>query len=214
MMRARVAEVLAKQREYVQLALRMEPMVSCLERCIAALRARRLLRTPAEEAADGTLDGIAGEVEALVSAEASRQQDLASSVPPGVAQHVLQRLQHDLEVRSVGEIGPRVLELTRAARLSLSLLKQLRQALDLSGDASIGMCVAAAAKATRGYQSLASTCAHLCALLRLHSNEAIVPAVRQLTLAAGRAPLGAPHPAMGGAFAMGVPAVGHQHHLE
>ena len=40
-MRARVAAVLRRQRAYVELALRMEPMVHCFERCLKALRGRR-----------------------------------------------------------------------------------------------------------------------------------------------------------------------------
>ena len=189
-MRARVREVLARQRMYVDLAQRMEPMVACLERCVTALRARRLLRSQEEVLADGTLDGLAMEVEGLVEAEATAQQDLASGRPPGVAQHVLQRLQSDLEVSSIGEISPRVRELTRAARLSLSLLKQLREALDLDTSASVGMCVAAAARVTRGHAELAGMVAHLKALFQVHSNDAILPAARQLTIsAAPRVPL-------------------------
>ena len=143
------------------------------------------MRSNAEEVADGTLDGLASEVEGLVEAESTRHSNLGLT-PPSVAQHVLERLQSDLEVRSVGEIGPRVGELTRAARLSLALLKQLRHALDLDGDASIGMCVAAAARVTKGHASLSTICAHLCALLQVHTVEAIVPAVRQINLTSRR----------------------------
>ena len=110
-----------------------------------------------------------------------------SGLPPGVAQHVLQR-QGDLG-QLVGEISPRVRELTRCA-LSLSLLKQLREALDLDTSASVGMCVAAAARVTRGHAELAGMVAHLKALFQVHSNDAILPAARQLTIsAAPRVPL-------------------------
>ena len=87
----------------------------------------------------------------------------------------------------MGEMAPRVQELTRAARLSLALLKQLRTALDLDADASIGMCVAAAARAARGHAQLNGLASHLQALLQVHSIDAIAPAVRQLTLSSGPA---------------------------
>ena len=64
-------------------------------------------------------------------------------------------------------------------------------ALDLDGEATIGICVAAAAaRVTKGHASLSGLAAHLCALLQVHSNEAILPAARQLTIsAAPRVPL-------------------------
>jgi hypothetical protein len=185
--RARAAAVLEKQRAYVELAHRLGPMVSCVSRCLAALRSRRMLRSPKDELGDGSLEGIASEVEGLVAAEASRAADLAGA-PQGVAQHVLRRLQVDLDVGSVGEIAPRIAELTRAARLSLSLLRQLRQALDLGGDATIGMCVAAAGRTCRSHATFTALCAHLCTLLEVRSVEAIVPAVRQMCLVSRRVP--------------------------
>ena len=81
----------------------MSPLLGCLERVSAALRQRRALRTRAEEAADGTLEGVAAEVQALVGAELQRAADLGG-VPHGVAQHVLARLQQEVEVGAVGEL--------------------------------------------------------------------------------------------------------------
>lgn len=183
--RAFAAVTLRRQRAYVELAQQMQPMMAVLQRISAALRSRRLLRSVREEMGDGTLEGLALEVEGLVEAESARQADLAGS-PAGVAQHVLHKVQTSLEVQSVGEIGPRIDDLTRAARLSLSLLKMLRDALDLDSDANINTCIATAARAARGHKSLAATAAHLAALLEVHSVEALVPAVRQLCLRGGR----------------------------
>ena len=86
------------------------------------------------------------------------------------------------QVGSVGEIAPRIDELTRAARLSLSLLKQLRAALDLDSSAPIATCIASAARKTKELAALEATTNHLCGLLQLHTHEALVPAVRQLSL--------------------------------
>ena len=181
MLRARAVSVLRRQRAFVDLAARLTPLVACLQRCIAALRTRRLQRSIEEELADGTLEGVALEVEGLAAAEAARAADLAAAAP-SVAQHVLARVQTEIEVRSVGEVGPRIAELKRAARLSLSLVRQLRAALDLDEDATIGMCVAAAGRTTKGYATLTGLCGQLCSLVEVHSLEALVPAVRQLTL--------------------------------
>lgn len=179
--RARAATTLQRQRAYVEMANQLQPMLACLERCAAALRSRRLLRSAREEASDGTLPGIAAEVEGMVEAEAARTAHLAGGAH-GVADHVLQKLQADLSVSSVGEIAPRIDELTRAARLSLSLLKQLRAALDLDSSAPIATCIASAARKTKELAALEATTNHLCGLLQLHTHEALVPAVRQLSL--------------------------------
>ena len=75
---------------------------------------------------------------------------------------------------------------TPGGALSLSLLKMLRDALDLDTDASINTCIATAARASHGHKSLTAITAHLCALVEVHSVEALVPAVRQLSLGASR----------------------------
>lgn len=69
-----------------------------------------------------------------------------------------------------------------AGRMSLSLLKELRTALDLDSGASTSTCIATAARVTQTHASLSATCAHLCALLEVHSVEALVPSARQLVL--------------------------------
>lgn len=154
---AHAAETLRRQRTYVELAHQLSPMLRCLERCTAALRTRRLLRSVREEASDGTLDGLAAEVEGLVEAEAARQADLVGT-PHGVAHHVLHKLQAQLEVHSVGEIAPRIDELTRAARLSLHLLNQLRTALNLDSNTTTSTCIATAARMAETHASLSATC--------------------------------------------------------
>ena len=140
-LRAQAGLVLRRMGDYVELAHSLVPMINCLERCAASLRQRRLLRSRREEVDDGTLHGIAAEVDALVRAEAARAVDLAGA-PMGVAQHVLARLQTDLDVSSVGEISPRIAELAGAARLSLSLLHRLRSTLDLNEQATMAECLA------------------------------------------------------------------------
>ena len=66
-----------------------------------ALRSRGQHRSPEEQRNDGTLSGVIAEVESLVKAEAARSTDLAKS-PPGVAAHVLSRLQAELDGRVEG----------------------------------------------------------------------------------------------------------------
>ena len=173
--------MLARQRAYVSVAQQLTPMLQCVRRCSAALRSRALLRSVDEEWGDGTLDGIAAEVEGLVAAEAARAADLAGA-PPGVAHHVLRKLQTTLEVKSVGDIGPRVDELTRAARLALNLLQQLRDALQIESTASSATCLATASRLAQNERELSWTCSHLCGLLKVGSVDALVPAVRHLCL--------------------------------
>ena len=181
LVRANAATTLHRARMYVDLAQQLQPMLKCLQQITAALRERRLLRSVREEMSDGTLVGIANEIEGMVEAEAKRAADLAG-MPQGVAQHVLHKLQQDLEIKSVGEIGPRVDELTRAARLSLSLLKQMRAALDLDKDASMSMTIATATRYTKERETMSTVCNHLCAMVQVGSVEALVPAVRQICL--------------------------------
>ena len=183
--RARAAMVLERQRAYVELAHGLGPMRACLEGCVSALRSRGLMRTHLEETRDGTLGGIVSEVEAMVAAEAERGT-APGSTPRGVAQHVLQRVQAELDVSSIGEITPRIGELTRAARYSVTLIRRLRTSLDLDEDASVEECLGAASRAAKGAEQLGSLVGHLCALLEVGSAEAVVPAVRQLALATGR----------------------------
>ena len=84
----------------------------------------------------------------------------------------------------MGELLPRVLELTSAARLSLSLLRRLRGLFDLPSDAPIERCLAAAARGAQAKQTVDHLTQHLCPLLGLQSLDAVIPAVRQLRLAA------------------------------
>ena len=146
----------------------LTPLVAALQRCIAALRTRRLQRSIEEELADGTLEGVALEVEARVAAEAARAADLAAAAP-SVAQHVLARVQTEIEVRSVGEVGPRIAELKRAARLSLSRVRQLRAARSRRG------CDHWHVRRRRGsHQGLRHAdglCGQLCSLVEVHRSR-------------------------------------------
>lgn len=189
--RTRAAAVLQRVAAFVDMAQELVPAAHCVRRVQSALRSRRALRSAHEAAADGTLEGVVAEVARLVEAEAHRAADLAAA-PPGVAQHVLRRLQGDLEVSSIGEIPPRVAELTRVARQSLTLLLQLRQSLDLDSGASMGACIAAAARLTHSHTRLSEQCAGLCAMLGVRSLDALAPAVRQLAIAAAARPTATP----------------------
>ena len=102
----------------------------------------------------------------------------------------------------VGDILPRIAELTRAARLALTILEHLRGAYDLPPSASIESCLGAAQRSAHAKRTLDGLSAHLCALVGVDSLEALIPAVRHLCLThKGRAlPLTARAMLGGGAY--------------
>ena len=192
------AQTLRRLHAYAERAHSTAPLLACVHRCARALRKRRQLRSREEQQADGTLEGVCAEVEALVSEEAARALDWGG-VPTAVASHLMRQLQAQLQVPYVGDILPRIAELTRAARLALTIIEHLRGAFDLPPSASIESCLGAAQRSAHAKRTLDGISAHLCALVGVDSLEALIPAVRQLCLThKGRAPPLAARAMLGG----------------
>lgn len=157
----------------------------------AALRGRR--GRPADMlATDGTVAGAVLEVEDMVRSEADRFAGTAfgAAGPPdtGAIDFVVKKLQAELEVATLTDVLPRVRDLASALRASLDLLKSLRVALRLPGDASMHECADAAGRHTEVATQLTAQVRLMCEMLQVRSVEALAPAVRHLI---GRATRGA-----------------------